>query len=218
MKRFDVIRKGFFWKTIGLDILFFLSIGIFALIGNMLAKIVSTYWMLVVFSLLYFLGLIFIYSIFKQKVIGMIYDKYKKKLIPMYILNILIFLSIVVVSIALYSLISYIIKLEAQRWYFVLGVVIICFVSYFLMNIMQFLVAKGEKIELSFSIFKSNISKYLLLVLVELGGLVLLYLIYIVIFSLIKNINWLFQMMGFFILLVYNGYNRILIIKSCKIK
>ena len=206
-----------FWYTIVMDIAFLVILILFATLTR--AFIESIYKKITIFANLailfvYILGLAWIYSFFKYKILGIISDvEHKTGLIGFYLFNLTILGIIAFIIILSYALITYIVKLNYQGIYLLVVIILVSLAGYFVVNIMQMLKVTAQEVSRVMGILRKNVSGVMIAFALEVGGIIVLYLIYMLTYYLTKGmikIDPVFQVISVLFILVYNAFNRIL--------
>ena len=219
---FRKIKQRKFWQVLVIDVVFFIAIFLFAaLTRSLLEKIYESVAIGVnVFILfLYILGLLGIYSFFKYKEWKIILcEKHKIKFIKFYLFNLSSLGVILFLIILFYSLITYLVVIKYQGTYFFVALSLILIVSYISVNILQILKLRGGETK-GAVIIRKNILRILLTFIIEFFGLIVLYLFYMLIFSLMKGSVFLdpvFQLLALLLILMYNVFNKIVFFEVIK--
>lgn len=216
---FNEIKRKKFWQSLLFDALFLLCIGVIALltsgIFNLISQKIGQVY-LILSLIAYFIVIMVIYSFFKLKIIKLFYNS-KERLVKFCFFNILITLIFAFIIIILYSLTSYFVKEEFQKTYFSIILLIVLFLVYILINLMQMLKVLKRNAEESLIIAGRNIGSVSLVFIGEILGLGLIYLVYLGTYSIafrIININIIFQILTFFIIFFYNAFNRVVFLRA----
>jgi hypothetical protein len=222
----EMMRAKTYWKTLGLDILFWISSMILAAIFNFMAILLSEIRLILFISAaLYLFTLLAIYTFFKFRCLSIITEvkhgpKTGKALFfRFFLLNISLFGSLTLVIALIYYSITSLVKTEYQPIYLALAMMIILVIFYTFMNLAQFLTFRNKASLHAFPVLKSNILRFLLIYFIELIIVIALYIIYLILFN-IPNaafiINPAFQLVTLISLFLFNAHNRIIFYNSIR--
>ncbi len=220
LKAIPRIKERKFWLTLGIDLLFGISIIILAIVSTSMIN-VSKGITAAILSIVHLLAVVLIYSLFKYLVLKAIIGKVKKNKLQFFLFNLVFFGVIILIVLTAYLIIGYLIAYEYQRVYFGTLFFIVLIIGYVLLNLMQIVKLNGEYIVDSFVILKRRVSKLLVLFAGEFIGLLLLYATYWTSFNLVRgsfDINPAFNTLTLMVLIFYNAFNRIVFFNLCKHK
>ena len=127
----------------------------------------------------------------------------------------MIFFSGILVLFLIYYLTVLFIDPAYQSIYVFLITIITAIVFYFIFNMIQLATIKGKKANITSKKFGS----FVLVLLIEGAILTLIYLLYSLLFSIFSGvINWVFQLLGFLVILFFNIFNRLVVNNLSKTK
>lgn len=210
------------WRVFWIDVLFIAAVlALSALTNFMLPGLTkASLNALLLFILAYILACIAVYSFFKQKVLGIIMGKKLKQRIWRFcILNMVLFLVVGFATIILYSVIKYFVVGEYMKAFFGIAFFIMMLISYVWINIIQILKMEKKDIEDSLGVIKKNLKRYAYLFLIEFLGLLAIYLIFFILHVTTKGsiaLYMIMQIMGLFLLIVFNVFNKFFFVESMK--
>jgi hypothetical protein len=221
------IKTRNFWLTLLLDMLFIICALVLSSLATWLLSSIykgTANISIALIFLLYSLMLIAVYNFFKLKIIGLLHknlkeEKIKHSQINFYVFNIILAIIILFAVFIASLLVNYFVKPEFQSPYYIITFSILSIIFYILINILQVLNVLKKPVENAPIIIGKNFLSYLLVFLMELGGLIIFYIIYFGIYSLAKgkaNIAPLFQFLTILILIFYNAFNRVVFFRSIK--
>lgn len=213
----SAIKSKKFWKTIFVDVIFLLCVSILALIIVNVAQS-SNKVLAISLNATYLVAVMYGYSLSKYRILQILGAKGKKlgKLILFNFCFMILFAFVITVG---YLIIGYFVIGALQKLYFGIFLLLLSFFSYILLNIIQTIISLGRDIYETILIVKNGIWKFTRCIVIEAGGIGVIYLIYVIIYNVSGGrifLDTIFQTITLFMLMIYNSLNRMMFFSAVK--